>query len=183
MLADVGIVCAIQRLFRNSDLLKKSFSVLAELVCLIDHRPHFLTVFFFISHYFQGLVLNLLDIQMAFLLIFQNLQPTLQCLYFILLRLDSLVIVYALQLPLRNENASLHILDLYLLLLHLQLFLPYQLILLFNFGQPNPIIFLFGPIPQQNLIELLGQLVYLGLQFDVLLNEPLLLVLPRNQPR
>lgn len=120
---------------------------------------------------------------MTLLLILQDLQPAPQCLYLILFRLDSLMIVHALQLPLRNENSSLHLLDLYLLLLYLQLFLPYQLILLFNFGQTNPIIFFLRPIPQQYLIELLRQLVYLSLQFNVLLNQPLLLILLWNQTR
>lgn len=75
----------------------------------------------------------------------------------------------------------LQLIELHLLFLDLQPPLPNQLILLIDSGETYPVGLFFSFVPLNDLVELLGQLINLRLQFDVLLDQSLFLVLPRKE--
>jgi hypothetical protein len=122
-----------------------------------------------------------LYVKVAVPLVFKCLKLESQVFDFILFEGDIFVIVHALELPFGQENAVLKLIELHLLLLNVQPPLPHQLILLVDPGETYPVGLFFSFVPLNDLVELLGQLVNLRLQFDVLLDQSLFLVLPREE--
>ena len=71
----------------------------------------------------------------------------------------------------------LQLIQLHLLLLNLQSFFSHKLVLLIYPAKTDAVSFLFRFVLLYDFVELLCQLINLGLQFDVLLNQSFFLVL------
>lgn len=83
-------------------------------------------------------------------------------------------------MPLSDEDLALDLFYLNLLFLYLKPLLSNKLIFFLNLGQANAISLLLGFVLQKYLIQLFGELIDLRLEFDVLLDQPFLLILFGN---
>ncbi len=152
-----------EQLFGLGYFLNELLRLFPQTVALVHHIFYLLAVLFFIPNYLQCFALDFLYVQVTFLLILECLQLSPQSLNLILLCLNVVVIVDTFELSFCYENSVFQISDFNLLPLHLQPFLSNQFIFLINFSQPKSIIFLLGLVLLQNLIQLLCQLIDLGL--------------------